>query len=651
VDADVVRRQAFIGEVTLTPDGGAVAYTRRTVLDDRDAVRILLVPWKGGRPRRLTNGPGRDTRPRVSPDGRQLAFLSDRERDVTQAYVLPLRGGEARRVTAFRRGVGDLQWTPDSRGLLVLAVDDDAPNRVGDRADGTPTARVVRRLDWREDGEGLLERPSHIHHVPLDGDGVPEARRLTSGSWSASRPLPGPEEQVLFLADRRDDGDLEPRPRIHAVPIDGGEPYALVVGVQGPIQRFAVEPDGGLILLAPGRERPEDDAPARVWHVAPDGAARCLTADVDRWLGQSGTESDLHDWHATFADAGRVTTLQDAGRVIPCRVGDGGLEELVERHRDPVANCLAAAGERVAAAMSLGGAAPELWALEPGRSPRRLTGDGEGWLPARRRPVVEELELDGPGGPVRTFLVSPPGAPRAPLPTILDVHGGPLGAWGPLPPLEAVLLAARGYRVALPNPRGSYDRGAGWVRGLRGDWGGADADDCHAVLDGLVERRLADPDRLGVIGLSYGGFMANWLVATSSRFRAAVSENGVVNQVSAWANSDCGPTYCEAAGLGDAVTPEGVDRLWRQSPLRLVQDIRTPLLLLQAEADLRCPPADAEQLFVALRWLRREVELVLYPEEFHAFQGTGRPDRRLDRHRRVLDWFARHLPAEDSVSA
>ena len=153
------------------------------------------------------------------------------------------------------------------------------------------------------------------------------------------------------------------------------------------------------------------------------------------------------------------------------------------------------------------------------------------------------------------------------------------------------------------------------MRPLRGDWGGVDADDCHAVLDALVERGLADPDRLGVIGLSYGGFVTNWLVGTSDRFRAAVSENGVANQVSAWANSDCGPDYCVSAELGDAVTADGVASLWRQSPLRHVDSIRTPLLILQAEEDLRCPAADAEQLFVALRWLRREVELVLYPEE------------------------------------
>jgi dipeptidyl aminopeptidase/acylaminoacyl peptidase len=211
--------------------------------------------------------------------------------------------------------------------------------------------------------------------------------------------------------------------------------------------------------------------------------------------------------------------------------------------------------------------------------------------------------------------------------------------------LESILLAHAGYRVLLPNIHGSTGRGRPFVRALRGDWGGVDADDCHAVLDHAVAAGLADPARLGVFGLSYGGFLANWLVGTSDRFAAAVSENGVANNVSSWAGSDCGPTYSAAAGIGDATTPEGVELLWRQSPLRHVAAISTPLLLLQGEADRRCPPGDAEQLFVALRALGREVAYVLYPESAHEYVGTGTPDRRIDRHTRVIEWFGRWMPA------
>jgi dipeptidyl aminopeptidase/acylaminoacyl peptidase len=208
-----------------------------------------------------------------------------------------------------------------------------------------------------------------------------------------------------------------------------------------------------------------------------------------------------------------------------------------------------------------------------------------------------------------------------------------------------VLLCARGYRVVLPNIRGSTSYGAEWISPQLGAWGGPDADDVNAALDHVIGLGLADPDRLGALGLSYGGFMVNWLVGTTDRFRAAASENGVTNQVAAWANSDSGPEYCRAARMGDPTTADGVAQLWRQSPLANVASVHTPLLMLQGEADKRCPPGDNEQFFVALRWLGRPVEYVLYPEEYHVLQASGRIDRRIDRMTRIADWFDRHVRA------
>jgi dipeptidyl aminopeptidase/acylaminoacyl peptidase len=206
-----------------------------------------------------------------------------------------------------------------------------------------------------------------------------------------------------------------------------------------------------------------------------------------------------------------------------------------------------------------------------------------------------------------------------------------------------VLLCARGYRVLLPNIRGSATYGRDWIRPQLGDWGGIDAADVLAAVDHAVAIGLADPKRLGVLGLSYGGFMVNWLVGTTDRFRAAVSENGVSNQVAGWAGSDTGVEYNRVSLLGSPTEPGGADKLWRQSPLRNVASVRTPLLMLQAEADRRCPASDNEALFIALRVLQRTVEYVLYPEEFHVYASAGRPDRRIDRMNRMLDWFDRHL--------
>jgi len=158
----------------------------------------------------------------------------------------------------------------------------------------------------------------------------------------------------------------------------------------------------------------------------------------------------------------------------------------------------------------------------------------------------------------------------------------------------------------------------------------------------VVRDGRADPDRLYVMGLSYGGYLTQRLVGTTGRFAAAVAENGVANQVSAWANSYFGLHFNRRAALGDPLTDEGMLALWRSSPLRNASAIRTPLLMLQAEEDRICPPSDNEQLFTALKVLGREVELVLYPDEHHEMKNSGRPDRRIDRMERILDWFDGH---------
>jgi dipeptidyl aminopeptidase/acylaminoacyl peptidase len=271
---------------------------------------------------------------------------------------------------------------------------------------------------------------------------------------------------------------------------------------------------------------------------------------------------------------------------------------------------------------------------------------GGRWTESLQWPEMRLVTAPGPGGPIDMWVASPAGAaPDKPMPTVVDVHGGPLGAWAPAPHVEVVLLCAAGYRVLLPNIRGSAGYGASWIRPQLGDWGGVDAADVHAAVDHALATGLADPDRLGVLGLSYGGFMVNWLVGTTDRFKAAVSENGVSNQVAGWAGSDTGVEYNRMSLLGSPTEPGGAEKLWRQSPLRNVANVHTPLLMLQAEADRRCPASDNEQLFIALRVLGKTVEYVLYPEESHVYASAGRPDRRIDRMNRVIAWFDRYLRA------
>jgi dipeptidyl aminopeptidase/acylaminoacyl peptidase len=353
--------------------------------------------------------------------------------------------------------------------------------------------------------------------------------------------------------------------------------------------------------------------------------------------------SDLEDWGIA---AGVDLTWDGAGAVL-CPVNEGGSCALWRFPLDGsrpsavsgslhVLRYAAAAGVNVGLAAD-GLAAPEVHQL--GERSRRLAREGA-WFSRLVDVEQDVVDVPGPAGPVRTWVSGPAGRAGEALPAVLSIHGGPTGTHSPLPWLPDLLLAATGRRVLRPDPRGSEGYGSAFIAALLGSWGEPDAEDCLAIVDWAVTAGRADAGRLGVFGLSYGGFLTQWLVTQTTRFRAAVAMNGVANQVSATLSCDIGLPYLRR--LGWDPFPQSAQTLWRQSPLAYVERIETPLLLLQGEADLRCPPSDNEQLFAALRALRRPVEYVLYPEESHLMAATGRPDRRIDMLERTERWFAEH---------
>ena len=669
---ETLRDQVVLEAHDVAPDGSCAVVSRRTVTDERYVSDLWLVQLEGGEPRRLTNGTCRDTRPAISPDGHRVAFGRKQEgTDRTALLVQELAGGEPFELPLGDLSVGEIAWAPDGRSIAFIAEAGDERFIVGPRPKpgDQPRARRVTVLDYRWDEEGYLDRRAEVFVIGVQArysdpgaelaTGAAEPRQLTS-LWCgveqiAWRPDSG---AIAFVADPRPDADRRPRTSIWEVGVggDGGSEPREILALAGPASRPAWSPDGRLIA-AVGVDDPDffDDLAPSLFVGPADGSRRplALAPELDRPIG-TFADSDLTGWTAdsrpgpAWDGEAVVALVTDRGRTLPWRfpVDPTNGEPAGEPERlaggDVMAQSLAVGAGRVTLLATVGARPPELCAVEGGIV-RPVTTMGSSWIDALAWPDMQLVDVRGPGGPIETWVASPAGAGDGPLPTIVDVHGGPLGAWAPAPSLEVVLLCARGYRVVLPNIRGSASYGAAWIAPHLGNWGGPDAEDVHAALDHVVQIGLADPARLGALGLSYGGFLVNWLVGTSDRFGAAVSENGVTNQLSAWAHSDCGPEYCRAARMGDPTTPAGVEQLWRQSPLRNVADVRTPLLMLQAEADRRCPPADNEQFFAALRWLGREVEYVLYPEEYHLLQAAGRIDRRIDRMTRVLDWFDRFL--------
>jgi dipeptidyl aminopeptidase/acylaminoacyl peptidase len=705
----IVRRQVVLEELDVAPSGRFAIVARRFVdRQDRYSSHLWFVPLvRGlGRTRALTSGPVHDGRPRISPDGKRVAFRRKRleaKEAVTTLEILelprrgelpsrgehrsrvesPSRGsapGESWTLVAPDRGVGELVWAPRGDRLAYTAeagparflIPEGGPRAAGaaqnagapkdngkdKAADRAPLGRRITRADWRLDEVGHLDHWEHLFVVNARPGARP--RRLTQGDWGVQQPSWDPDgRSLVFAADQAATADLYPNPTIWRVGLDGAPPVEILA-VGGPAGHPTVSPDRRWLAVV-GNLEPgalDDVSPGIV--IAPadgSGSPVALAPELDRPIGWA-LDTDLLGWQATsrggpfwVGNDALVALVSDRARCLPWRfeldpaTGRGtAAEPQLLATGDAACEHLAvsADGKRVVVVGTLDQRAPEVMTAERGRL-RTRTRIGSAWQGRVRQPLMRLVQAPGPGGPIDVWIASPPDAENEPLATVIDIHGGPLGGWVAAPSLEVSLLVSRGYRVLLPNIRGSTSYGRDWIRPQLGDWGGVDADDVHAALDHAIAAGLTDPARVGLIGLSYGGFMVNWLIGTSDRFAAGISENGVTNQINGWANSDSGPDFARLALLGDPLTEAGMLKLWKQSPLAHVADIHTPLLILQGEADERCPKADNEQLFVALRALGRTVEYVLYPEEYHVYQAAGRVDRRIDRMTRMLDWFDGYL--------
>jgi dipeptidyl aminopeptidase/acylaminoacyl peptidase len=642
IDPDIIRRQVVIGAAALSPDGGRVVYTRRTVVAGRYQTSLWLVPYSGGRPRRLTHGRWNDTAPAWSPDGSAIAFASDRGDGRSGAdaraalYLIHPDGGEAERICAAGHGdVGAPVWSPEGRRIAFTA--EAGPPRFWTGDPAQHIARVIREVDWRSD-EGSRDYRTHLFVVAAR----PGARsaQVTRGDFDVAEPAWHPDgRRIAFASTIRPNADLDPKPSIHSVRVAGGKPK-LLVALQGLARLPSWSPDGRTLAFV-GTDLPGAPSHAELELYVWDGTtARSLTGALDLPVTLAWG-SDLHDW-------------MGPDQPSPCWDGDALLVPLNRRGRDEVWRvpldgepqplttgdttlaAVAVSAGRVIATATGDAFPPEVCAVEPGRL-RRLTRHGGAWLRRHPPPVVSEVDADG----VPAFLFEPPGAGKRSA-LVLAPHGGPYGAHAPTPELDTWVLTSLGYRVLAPNIRGSCGYGRDWVEAIHGRWGGPDADDLMTSVEWAVRRRLADPKRLAVMGLSYGGWAANWLAGTTDRFACVISENGVASMQTAHAASAIGPSFDAEIGYGPVY--EYGEAMTASSPIRHVERMTAPMLMLQGEADRVCPIDDNWQLFVALRELGRDVEMVLYPDEHHVMMATARPDRRIDRLRRVVEFLQAHCP-------
>jgi dipeptidyl aminopeptidase/acylaminoacyl peptidase len=318
---------------------------------------------------------------------------------------------------------------------------------------------------------------------------------------------------------------------------------------------------------------------------------------------------------------------------------DGAAERLASG--EIVTSSVATGGGNIAIVATDRGNSGEVYAVEHGNL-RQLTTHGSEWLAPYRRDPVRVSVPHPDGHTIDAWLIEGRDAPK-PGPLAIQIHGGPHGAHGPTPWLEMLALADAGIHVLYPNPRGSTGYGEEFSRAIHGDWGGPDASDNMRVVDWAIEQGIADPARVGVFGLSGGGYMTAWLLGHHpGRFAAAVTENPVTDFVSMFGGSDL-TAIMDERFVGAGQLPENIDAFLRLSPYMEIHHNEAPLLMLHCEGDLRCPPVQTEIAFAILRSRGRTVEMVRYPDESHYLAGFGRPDRRVDRIERIVAWFTRYL--------
>ena len=636
-----VLKQVVISTLAVAPDGESLIYVRRTVENGKYARRLWRTTFKGGEPEQLTSAVASDTRPRFSPDGRSLLFISDRTAK-PQAWVMPLTGGEPRQLTDLPGGVGAADWSPDGRRLLLLAAAGEKRFVVGNADD--PTARRIRDYTWRADGVGIRDEFTSVWIVDEAG-GKP--RRLTAPTYNVEGAAWSPDgKHIAFIADLSETAGLEERGALWTIPAEHGDPDK-VASLDGCVFNLAWSPSQQIAFV--GTSRPDLAGWADIeLHLADGKKVRRLAAD--RHLNISITSyGDFQDAEniapppVMWEDEKHVLGLvSHHGCSIPYRFGiDGTVEALGEP--EAICSAVATGGGRTAVVASTGEPS-DVYEVEKGRL-RRLTNDGSRWFGPFNRPI-ERVSIQHPDGhTIDTWLMKANGN-RAKAPMIIDVHGGPNASFGPTPWLEMNALADAGFHVVWSNPRGSVSYGEQYARDLEGVWGDPDGSDLMRIIDWAVdEQGIANRKQIGIMGLSYGGFMTNYMLAKHpGMFAAAVSENPVTDLLGEWATSDFG-RFIGRRAIETQNPWDDLEAFLSRSPFVRMHLNHTPLLLLQAENDLRCPPGNSEMVFHILRTLGREVEMIRYPDESHVMFAIGRPDRRVDRIERIVGWFQKHLGA------
>ena len=673
----------WIGDPQLSPDGSRVAYAK-VIVDKRHMgyeTSLWSVSTKGGEPQRLTSGT-RDSQPRWSPDGTRLAFVRSVEKDgkpqPPQIYVLSMSGGEPVQITELSRGAGDPHWSPDGKRIAFLsdmapediaksAKDKDAKAAVNADADADHESDVkyVTRAVYRANGLGYVD-PKHPAHIwvttlPASSDEKVTPRQLTSGKFDEADYFWSKDgRDIVYATTRLEEPEYEaPHSDVFRVSADGGEP-SLINAVSIGVGEMSLSPDGKRIAFrsnANDTVRSYDEPDLFILDLVPGAKPRNLTADFDYDIGGAiggdnaapraggGTRPV---WSADGNSIVDVVSITGRANLMRFPVGGGKPVEVTKGDQSVQRFSSASDGSSFAILVSTPTNIGDLFMVSGnGGVPRRLTDVNTILFSQLDITAPEEIWYTSfDGKKIQAWVQKPPGFdPTKKYPLILNIHGGPHTAYGWVFDHEFQWMAAKGYVVLYPNPRGSTSYGEDFGNIIQYKYPGDDYKDLMAGVDQLIKLGYVDPNRLAVTGGSGGGVLTDWTVTQTQRFKAAVSQRDISDWASWWYTADFWmyrPRWFRKPPFEDP--KDYADR----SAITFVDRITTPMAFILGDADFRTPPeSGGEQLFRALKYLKRPTAIVRFPGESHELSRSGQPWHRVERLEAIVGWFDKYLLGKD----
>ncbi|QQS48569.1 MAG: S9 family peptidase [Acidobacteriota bacterium] len=653
---DDLARLRDVRDPQVSPDGKWVAYvvSRIDVKEDKSVSHIWMVSHDGRTARQMTSGQESESAPRWSPDNRYLSFTSSRKGEAkgNQVWLLDRNGGEAFQLTNVKGRLQGYEWSPDSKRLALVVGDPDPEAENNDNAEGAAPAKpkvpkpiVIDRYKFKQDGQGYLrsDRHSYIYLFEIE---TKKLDRLTSGKWDEAAPVWSPDgTRIAFLSNHDPDPDRDPGNQLYVAEAKAGATETALTKDNIRVGRSRPEwsPDGKLIAFLESDEKKYSaynmDHLAVVASDGKSSAARIsATEGLDRGVSSPRFTAD-----------GRAIEflVVDDMSVYPARttLAGGPVEKLMA----PPVVVSSWTTESGNSAVISGGddRYAEIYAMERGRL-RQLTRHNDELFAELQIGTTEEVSFRSKdGAEVHGLLTKPAGyVAGTRVPFLLWIHGGPNGQDQHSFNTIRQLFAANGYAVLAVNYRGSAGRGNKFSKAIFADWGHYEVEDLQAGVDHVVRMGVADPDRLGVGGWSYGGILTDYMIASDTRFKAAASGAGTAFTVSFYGADQYIIQYDNE--IGPPWNPKSWETYQKLSyPFLHADRIRTPTLFMCGEKDFNVPLAGSEQMYQALRSLGIETQLIIYPNENH---GIRRPSYARDRLERYLGWYDKFLKSPPTAS-